>query len=359
MGVARPSSSPARSSSAPGSAAGCRRRSSSPTSSVPGERAQPRRGRRHPGARRRRSGSSASSTRSCSHRPTCSSTRCRTPTPPRGRSTRVVMSLAAIPAYLIARRLLPTGAVAARGAARGRAPVARLHRHADVRERVLPGVPARCVDAPAGARRADAAAPAAVLLAACGVVTLVRVQGIAVVLAALTAPLLLCAGRPPAAAAVGCRCYGIVAGGAVLVLGAQLARGAPISSLFGAYQVVGEESYDVVDVLKYVVLAPRRARPLRRGDPVRRVPAARGAGSARWSPRVQSFVAATIALTVWTLLIVAAFASRFAGRDRRAEHVHARAAAPDRAARVDRPGRAEAACLRGRRGVRRGGSARV
>src|SRR4029079_107543 len=30
-------------------------------------------------------------------------------------------------------------------------------------------------------------------------------------------------------------------------------------------------------------------------------------------PRVQSFVAATIALTVWTLLIVAAFASRFAG----------------------------------------------
>ncbi len=52
----------------------------------------------------------------------------------------------------------PDRPVPARGAARGRAAVARLHRHADVGERVLPGVPARGVGALARARRADARA---------------------------------------------------------------------------------------------------------------------------------------------------------------------------------------------------------
>ena len=137
-----------------------------------------------------------------------------------------------------------------------------------------------------------------------------RVQGLAVVLAALTAPLLLrLVARRPLRPWL--PLYGVVAGGALLVLAAQLARGASISSLFGAYQVVGEESYDVVDVLRYVfwhlaeldlyvgvipfaafLLLAARIRTL--------------------EPQVQAFVAATTALTVWTLIIVAAFASRFA-----------------------------------------------
>ena len=113
-----------------------------------------------------------------------------------------------------------------------------------------------------------------VLLAACGVVTLVRVQGLAVVLAALTAPLLLwLVARRPLRPWV--PLFGIVAGGAVLVLGAQLARGAPISSLFGAYEVVGEESYDVVDVLKFVFWHLAELDLYVARDPVRRVPAAR------------------------------------------------------------------------------------
>jgi len=222
----------------------------------------------------------------------------------------VVMSLAAIPAYLIARRLLPTG----------------LSLFAALLAVALPSLaytgtlmsenafyPAfllaawtllRALDEPTLRRQL-------VLLAACGVVTLVRVQGLAVVLAALTAPVLLwLVARRPLRPWV--PLYGIVAGGAVLVLGAQLARGAPISSLFGAYEVVGEESYDVVDVLKfvfwhlaeldlYVAVIPFAAFLLL------------AARIRSLEPRVQSFVAATIALTVWTLLIVAAFASRFAG----------------------------------------------
>jgi hypothetical protein len=221
----------------------------------------------------------------------------------------VVMSLAAIPVYLIARRLLPV----------------RLSLLAALLAVALPSLaytgtlmsenafyPAfllatwallRTLDEPTLRRQL-------VLLGACGVVTLVRVQGIAVVLAALTAPVLLrLVARRPLRPWL--PLYVIVAAGGVLVVGAQLARGLPISSLFGAYQVVGQESYDIGDVLKYLfwhlaeldlyvgvipfaafLLLAARIRSL--------------------EPRVQAFVAATISLGVWTLIMVATFASRFA-----------------------------------------------
>ena len=162
----------------------------------------------------------------------------------------VVMSLAAIPTYLIARRLLAPGlsllAALLAVALPSFAYTGTLMSENAFYPAFLLAAWAllRALEEPTLRRQL-------VLLAACGVVTLVRVQGLAVVLAALTAPLLLrlVARRPlrPWASL-----YGIVAGGAVLVLGAQLARGASISSLFGAYQVVGEGGYDVVDVLKYL-----------------------------------------------------------------------------------------------------------
>ena len=73
----------------------------------------------------------------------------------------VVMSLAAVPAYLLARRVLPAGALAARRAARGGAAVDGLHRHRDDRERVLSRVPARRVGARPDARAADEGGAAA------------------------------------------------------------------------------------------------------------------------------------------------------------------------------------------------------
>jgi hypothetical protein len=222
----------------------------------------------------------------------------------------IVMSLAAIPTYVIARRLLPP----------------RLSLLAALLSVALPSLaytgtlmsenafyPAfllaawallRALDEPTLRRQL-------VLLAACGAVTLVRVQGLAVVLAALSAPLLLrfLSRRPLRPWAP---FYGVVAGGALLVPVAQLARGASISSLFGAYQVVGEESYDSVEVLKflfwhvaeldlYVGVIPFAAFLLL------------AARIRSLEPQVQAFVAATAALTIWTLIIVAAFASRFAG----------------------------------------------
>jgi hypothetical protein len=221
----------------------------------------------------------------------------------------VVMSLAAIPAFLIARRLLPAGlslfAALLAVALPSLAYTGTLMSENAFYPAFLLAAWAllRALDEPTLRRQL-------VLLGACGIVTLVRVQGIAVVLAALTAPLLLrLVARRPLRPWL--PFFGIVAGGAVLVLGAQLARGAPIASLFGAYEVVGEESYDVVDVLKYLfwhlaeldlyvgvipfaafLLLAARIRSL--------------------EPQVQAFVAATTALAVWTLIVVAAFASRFA-----------------------------------------------
>ena len=222
----------------------------------------------------------------------------------------VVMSLAAIPAYLIARRLLPAG-LSVLAAVFAVALPSLAYTGTLMSENAF--YPAFLLAAWALVRALDEPTlrRQLVLLAASGVVTLVRVQGLAVVLAALSAPLLLrlVARRPLRPWAP---LFGIVAGAAALVLLAQLVRGASISSLFGAYQVVGEESYDLVEVLKFLFWHFAEL-----GLYVGVIPLAAflllAARVRTLEPRVQAFVAATTALTVWTLIIVAVFASRFAG----------------------------------------------
>ena len=66
------------------------------------------------------------------------------------------MSLAAIPAYFLARRLLPATLSLVCAGARGAHPLDALHGDADDRERVLPALPPRRVPARADARGADA-----------------------------------------------------------------------------------------------------------------------------------------------------------------------------------------------------------
>ena len=222
----------------------------------------------------------------------------------------VVMSLAAIPAFLLARRVVPEGfsllaallAVALPSLAYTGT---LMSENAFYPAFLLAAIAlVRALETPTVTRQA-------VLLGACGVAVLVRVQGLALVLAALTAPVLLraIARRPlrpfrPL--------YAVVAGGGVLVLVAQLVRGASLNDLFGAYAVVGEGGYDVGEFLKFLfwhvaeldlyvgvfpvaafILLAARARSL--------------------DARAQELVVATAAIAAWTLLVVAAFASRFAG----------------------------------------------
>ena len=161
-----------------------------------------------------------------------------------------------------------------------------------------------------------------VLLAACGVVTLVRVQAIAVVLAALTAPLLLWLVARQAAAAVRRRSTASSPAARCSCSAPSSRAGAPISSLLGAYEVVGERRattsstcckflvYHLAELDLYVGVIPFAAFARARG-PIALARAPRCRPSSR--PRSRS--------SVWTLLVVATFASRFAGPDPGAEHV--------------------------------------
>jgi len=139
-----------------------------------------------------------------------------------------------------------------------------------------------------------------------------RSQALAFLPAVATAPLLLAAFRARRAELRPfVPLYGLLAGGTVLLVALQALRGQSLSELLGAYAVVGEGGYDAGDVMRFwlwhveeltlyacvvpmVVLAILLSR-------VRRLPDA-----------LQEHLAATVALGFWSTLVVGAFASRFA-----------------------------------------------
>jgi len=139
-----------------------------------------------------------------------------------------------------------------------------------------------------------------------------RSQALAFVPAVATAPLLYAAFR-------GRRgelrpfvpLYVLLADLACALVVLQAVRGQSITDLLGAYAVIGEGGYDVGDVLRfwlwhveelvlYICVVPAIALTVLLAR-VRRLPAA-----------LQAHLAATIALGFWSTLVVGAFASRFA-----------------------------------------------
>ena len=217
----------------------------------------------------------------------------------------VIMSLAALPAYLLGRRVLPVG-LSLLGALLAVALPSLVYTGTVMTENLF--YPAFLLFAWALVRmleRPSVGAQLLVLALATGTV-LIRAQAVALVLAALTAPLVVRRPLRPYAPL-----YGIVLGGTALLLLAQVVRGGSLASLLGAYKVVGESDYDlgqvarflvwhvaeldlylgVVPVVAFVLLAAR-ARSLD--------------GPAR------AFLAATAALSFWVLLVVSVFASQFA-----------------------------------------------
>lgn len=154
------------------------------------------------------------------------------------------------------------------------------------------------------------------LLAAVGVLFLTRVQAVAVLPAIVLAPFLLAllGRRPLRAELLRLRLlWGVLAGGALVVAGAQLARGRSLADLLGAYSVVGDRSYDPVTVAEfflyhlaeldlYLGVLPFAALVLL------------ACLARRLEPALAPFLAAAIALTASVLVVVAAFASQFANR---------------------------------------------
>jgi 4-amino-4-deoxy-L-arabinose transferase-like glycosyltransferase len=154
------------------------------------------------------------------------------------------------------------------------------------------------------------------LLAAVGIAYATRVQAVALVPALLSAPLLLAVFRRESLR-VAIRAHWLLYA-AVAVLGAlvglvQIARGRSLSELFGAYSVVGESSYEVEEVLRFFAYHVAEL-DLYLGI----VPVAATivlAGRARLlDPPLQALLAATLAVSFWLVLVVSAFASVFAQR---------------------------------------------
>jgi hypothetical protein len=154
------------------------------------------------------------------------------------------------------------------------------------------------------------------LLALIAVAAATRAQAVALVPAVLTAPLLLAAFRAESRRAT-LRpfrlLYAIVLGGGLAVAAAQLVRGRSLSDLFGAYSVVGDESYDAGEVLRYLLYHVAELDLYLGVVPVAATIVL--AGRARSLDRpLQALLAVAVATSFWLVLVVATFASVFAQR---------------------------------------------
>ncbi len=148
-----------------------------------------------------------------------------------------------------------------------------------------------------------------------GVALATRVQAVAIVAAIVTTPLLLVLFRRGRARALleYVPLYAVTGGIAAVTLLAKVVQGRSPRELLGAYAITGETSYDLGRVLRfwlwhieeldlYVGVAPVAALIVL-------------LALVRSQPRpVQAFLAVTVSLVFWLSLIVAVFASQFANR---------------------------------------------
>ena len=225
------------------------------------------------------------------------------------------MSLAAIPGYLLARRVLGQGLSLAAAALAVAIP-SLAYTGTVMTENVfyplfLTGglLLVLVLERPTPARQLG-------LFALVGILFATRVQAVAFLPAIVVAPFLvsLLGRQSLRSTLVRFRVlYALLAGGATLVLAAQLVRGRSLADLLGAYSIVGERSYDPETVARfflyhlaeldlYLGVLPFAAFILLT------------ALARRSQPVLAPFLAAGIALTISVLLVVAAFASEFASR---------------------------------------------
>ncbi|MEJ7792296.1 MAG: hypothetical protein WKF65_10035 [Gaiellaceae bacterium] len=156
----------------------------------------------------------------------------------------------------------------------------------------------------------------ATLLALVAVAFGTRVQAVAILPAIVVAPFLLALfqGRPLRPTLRPFRwLYVAILGGAVLVLGVQAARGRSLSDLLGAYAVVGDGNYRPEAVARFFLYHLAEL-DLYLGVVPMAAFVVVVALARRLGPEVGAFAAAAVSLSVSLLLVVAAFASVFANR---------------------------------------------
>lgn len=223
----------------------------------------------------------------------------------------VVMSFAAVPSFLIARRIVrPSLALLAAGiavAVPSMAYTATLATESLFYPVALTfaWLLLRYLDRPGWARLS-------LVILGLGIAFATRAQALAFLPAIATAPLFLAlferrwrAVRPFAPL------YGFVAGAAILVVSVQAARGLGPSDLLGAYSIVGRGGYDAGSVGRMLLWHLQELTLYAGILPIAALiillSLSRGL-----APRIQQHLAATASLVLWSTLAVAMFASRFA-----------------------------------------------
>ncbi|MGI8480106.1 MAG: glycosyltransferase family 39 protein, partial [Gaiellaceae bacterium] len=227
----------------------------------------------------------------------------------------LVMSLAAIPAYLLARRVVGPG-LSLLAAVLAVSLPSLVYTGSVMTENAFYPVFLVCalfltlvLERPTPARHVA-------LLIAIGVAAATRVQAVVLVPALLTAPLLLVLFRREGLR-VALRpfrwLYGVVLGAGAFVLAAQLARGKSLSDLLGAYSIVGDSDYELGEVLRYCLYHAAELDLYLGVVPVAATIVLVGRARSLDRP-LQALLATALSTTFWLLLVVSAFASVFAQR---------------------------------------------
>jgi len=227
----------------------------------------------------------------------------------------LVMSLAAIPAYFLARRVVGQGLSLLAAVLAVSLPSLVYTGSVMTENAFYPVFLVTALLLTLVLERPTTARQVALLLAV-GVAAATRVQAVVLLPALLTAPLLLALFRREGLRA-GLRpfrwLYGIVFGTGALLLVAQLVRGRSLLDLLGAYSIVGESDYELGEVLRYALYHVAELDLYLGVVPVAATIVLLGCSRSLDRP-LQAVLATALAVTFWLVLVVSAFASVFAQR---------------------------------------------
>ena len=216
----------------------------------------------------------------------------------------VMMSLAAVPAYFLARRVVSPGLSLVVSLLTVAVPPMVYTATIMTENAFYPLFVTAALVVVLWLERPTAARTLAVL-GICLVAFLVRAQAVALLPALLTAPLLVDGRRAFRRYRI---MYGLCVAGALGVLVLQVARGASPLGVLGAYEVAGEAHYSVREVAKWFVYHVAEL-DLALGVIPFAAMILLAVRMPRLAARERTFVAAALSLSLWLLLLVAAFAS--------------------------------------------------